>query len=124
MRENSFSDGEWKLMNLLWDKSPRTIGEMVKALEHDTGWGKAVITIMMDRLAAAEAVRIDREVRPKQYYPLISREKAVEVEAEKTMERLHADGIGMLLSAMTDSKSLSDDDVRELIALLRSKRKS
>ena len=37
-RQISLSDGEWKLMNLLWEKSPRTIAELVKALAGDTGW--------------------------------------------------------------------------------------
>ena len=34
------SDGEWKLMNKLWDASPRTITELTAALRGDTGWSK------------------------------------------------------------------------------------
>ena len=36
MNKLSLSDGEWKLMNLLWDECPRTIGGMVDALREDT----------------------------------------------------------------------------------------
>ena len=50
-RQISLSDGEWKLMNLLWEKSPRTIAELVKALAGDTGWSKSTIFIMLGRMA-------------------------------------------------------------------------
>ena len=43
MNNKTLSDGEWKLMNLLWDESPLTIGSMVSALRDDTGWTKATI---------------------------------------------------------------------------------
>ena len=50
MNNKTLSDGEWKLMNLLWDESPLTIGDMVSALRDDTGWTKATINIMLNRL--------------------------------------------------------------------------
>ena len=59
MDKISLSDGEWKLMNLLWDKSPLTIGNMVDALRDDTGWTKATVNIMLNRLYDKGAVRID-----------------------------------------------------------------
>ena len=34
------SDGEWKLMNKLWDASPCTITELTAALREETGWSK------------------------------------------------------------------------------------
>ena len=123
MRKKTFSDGEWKLMNLLWEESPLTVAVMAKALADDTGWSKTAITIMLDRLEKVQAVRIDRSGRPKKFYPLISREEAMANEARSTIGRVRVDGIGMLLSAMTDTGSLTDKDIKELIALLRSKRK-
>ena len=32
------SDGEWKLMNKLWDASPRTITELTAAVKEETGY--------------------------------------------------------------------------------------
>ena len=34
------SDGEWRLMNLLWQNAPRTIAQMVNELKDETGWKK------------------------------------------------------------------------------------
>ena len=47
MKKILFSDGEWTLMNLLWEKAPRTIGDMVAALRDETGWSKATVNIML-----------------------------------------------------------------------------
>ena len=68
------TDGDWKLMNLLWDESPLTIGGMVDALRDDTAWTKATVNIMLSRLADKGAVRIDATGRRKLFYPLLARE--------------------------------------------------
>ena len=43
------SDGEWKLMNLLWDRAPQTITELIRALASDTGWSKHTVIKMLSR---------------------------------------------------------------------------
>ena len=57
------SEGEWKIMKLLWSGSPRTIAEMVHLLEDDTGWSKTTIFVMLKRLIAKGAVRVDDSCR-------------------------------------------------------------
>ena len=76
MNNVMLSDGEWKLMNLLWDAAPRTIGEMVNELREDTGWTKATVNIMLNRLSEKGAVRIDAGGKAKQFYPLLRHDEA------------------------------------------------
>ena len=52
----SLSDGEWKLMNRLWEHAPRTITELTAALREETGWSKNTIITMLSRLEAKGAV--------------------------------------------------------------------
>ena len=40
MAQIRLSDGEWKLMKTLWEKQPRTLAELVSALDKDTGWSR------------------------------------------------------------------------------------
>ena len=115
----SLSDGEWKLMNLLWDESPLTIGRMVEALRGDTDWSKATVNIMLGRLAAKGAVSVDTTGRAKQYAPLLAREDAVREETSRFLGRIRTGGIGLVVSAMTESCSLSDDEIEELERILR-----
>ena len=115
----SLSDGEWNLMNLLWDKEPRTIGEMVTELKHVTDWSKATVNIMLNRLADKGAVRIDSSERAKRFYPLIAREDAVRDEAQSTLGKIKTGGIGLFVSTMAKDAKLSDEDIEELYRLLK-----
>ena len=74
------SDGEWKLMNKLWDASPRTITELTAALRGDTGWSKNTVITMLSRLEAKGAVTHDEGGRAKRYAPLLRREDAARIE--------------------------------------------
>ena len=50
------SDGEWKLMNRLWEDSPATITQLTERLAGETGWGKHTIITMLGRLEKKGAV--------------------------------------------------------------------
>ena len=115
----SLSDGEWKLMNLLWDESPLTIGRMVEALRGDTDWSKATVNIMLGRLAAKGAVSVDTTGRAKLYTPLLAREEAVRQEARECLGRIRTGGIGLLVSTMAENCELSDEEIEELERILR-----
>ena len=119
MNKASLSDGEWKLMNLLWDESPLTIGGMVKALENDTAWTKATVNIMLGRLAEKGAVRIDSSSRVKRFYPVLQREDAVEQEARNTLARIRTGGVGLLVSTMARECDLSACEIDELYRILK-----
>ncbi|MBO4879942.1 MAG: BlaI/MecI/CopY family transcriptional regulator [Clostridia bacterium] len=119
MNGPNFSDGEWKLMNLLWDENPLTIANMVHALRNDTGWGKATINIMLNRLAEKGAVRIEFDGRAKFFYPIIQRNDAVKQEAKSTLARINTGSLGLLISTMTKESALSDDEINELINILK-----
>ena len=115
----SLSDGEWKLMNLLWDESPLTISRMVEALRGDTDWSKATVNIMLGRLADKGAVSVDASGRAKLYTPLLGREDAVRQEARECLGRIRTGGVGLLVSAMAEDCGLSDEEIEELHRILR-----
>ena len=63
------SDGEWKLMDRLWEDGPATITQLTRALEGETGWSKHTIITMLSRLEAKGAVTHHAEGRAKEYTP-------------------------------------------------------
>ena len=119
MNRMSLSDGEWKLMNLLWDESPLTIGAMVDALRDDTAWTKATINIMLSRLAEKGAVRIDATGPRKLFYPLLARDDAVAQEARNTLSKIRTGGLGLLVSTMARESDLTDGEIDELYRILK-----
>ena len=119
MNKLGLSDSEWKLMNLLWDKSPLTIGQMYKALVGKTDWTKATINMMLIRLADNGAVRLDNSGPIKLYTPILDRDDAVRQEARNTLSRVRTGGLGLLVSTMAKECSLTDEEIEELYRILK-----
>ncbi len=118
MSHITLSEGEWKIMKLLWQKSPRTLGELVTELEPETGWTKATIFVMLKRLIAKEAVRLDDSGKLHQYYPRIARKDIAPEETESFLSRVYDGSISMMVSALAGRKPLSREEIGELRRIL------
>lgn len=115
----SLSDSEWKLMNCLWSRSPRTITELTAAMKADTGWSKNTVITMLSRLEAKGAVGHREGARAKEYYPLADRADAQRAETESFLGKVYGGRLGLMVSAMVDSRQLTEADIAELSAILR-----
>ncbi|GAE90816.1 BlaI/MecI/CopY family transcriptional regulator [Acetivibrio straminisolvens] len=118
MKKPALSDGEWKLMNLLWEKSPRTIAEMVAALKNDTAWTKATINIMLGRMINKGAVRCDDSRRSKLFYPIIDKEEAAVHETENFLSKVYNGSLSMMIASLAGQKALRAEDIEELYKIL------
>ena len=114
----NLSDSEWKLMNHLWDSAPRTITELTAAVKDDTGWSKNTVITMLSRLEAKGAVRHEEGARAKAYYPAVDRETAARAETESFLGKVYGGSLGLLVSAMVESRALTEEDLAELSAIL------
>ena len=114
----NLSDSEWKLMGRLWERSPRTIMELTADLREETGWSKNTIITMLSRLEAKGAVRHEEGARAKAYYPAVDRETAARAETESFLGKVYGGSLGLLVSAMVESRALTEEDLAELSAIL------
>ena len=118
MSNINLSSGEWKLMKLMWTKSPRTIGEMVTELADDTAWTKTTVFVMLKRLIAKNAVRVETGGKLQQYYPLIDRDDASCDETESFLSKVYDGSVGLMVSFLADQKKLSDEDIAALTKII------
>ena len=118
MKQISLSDNEWKLMGRLWERSPRTITELTADLREETGWSKNTIITMLSRLEAKGAVCHEEGARAKAYYPAVDRETAARAETESFLGKVYGGSLGLLVSAMVESRALTEEDLAELSAIL------
>ena len=95
----NLSDSEWKLMNRLWEQSPRTIMELTASLKEDTSWSKNTVITMLARLEAKGAVRHEEGGRA-------------------FLSRVYGGSLGLMMSAMVESRQLTEADIAELSAIL------
>ena len=118
MKQISLSDNEWKLMGRLWERSPRTITELTADLREETGWSKNTIITMLSRLEAKGGVRHEEGGRAQAYYPGVDRETAARAETESFLGKVYGGSLGLLVSAMVESRALTEEDLAELSAIL------
>lgn len=112
------SNSEWKLMRRLWDRAPSTITELTAALREETGWSKNTVITMLSRLEAKGAVRHEEGGRAKRYFPAVDREDAAAAETESFLSRVYGGSLGLMMSAMVESRQLTEADIAELSAIL------
>ena len=114
----NLTDAEWKLMNRLWERSPQTITQLTAALREETDWDKHTVITMLTRLEAKGAVRHESGERAKQFYPAIERRDAARAETESFLGKVYGGSLGLMMSAMVDSRALTREDIDELTAIL------
>ena len=119
----SLSAGEWRIMERLWEKHPRTLTELVRELGPDTGWSKSTIVTMVNRLEAKGAVTYTEGGRARLYAPAVPREQAALEETESLLRRIYRGSIGMMVNTLADARGLSDADIEELSAVLEKARR-
>lgn len=119
MKKISLSETEWKLMDALWEEPPKTIMQLTKALEENTGWKKNVVITMLKRLEAKGAVRHEEGVRAKQFYPAVSREDTALEETKGFLDRVYNGSLGLMVNAMVSSRALSEKEIAELMEILK-----
>lgn len=119
----SLSAGEWRIMECLWETSPQTLTELVRVLGPATGWSKSTIITMVSRMEAKGAVTYAEGGRAKLYSPAVPREQAALEETESLLHRVYRGSVGMMVNTLADGRGLSDEDIRELSAVLERARR-
>ena len=118
MERITLSEGEWRIMKLMWASSPRSLRELTNEHSGQTGWTRPTIHVMLKRLIAKGAIVMDDSGKVQKYYPMIKREDVAPEETESFLNRVYDGSIGMLFSALTERRALSDSDIAELRRIL------
>ena len=118
MEHIRLSDGEWKLMKTLWARQPQTIAELVAALAAETGWTKATIFMMLKRLIAKGAVTMDDSGEFQEYSAAITYADVEPEETESFLSKVYGGSVGMMVSSLVGRGALSEQEIRELKAIL------
>ncbi len=119
MKKINLSDGEWIIMNELWDNAPGTITQLTAALKQSTGWSKHTIITMLGRMESKGAVRHEEGVRAKQYYPAVERTETVLGETESFLDKVYSGSLGLMVNTMVEKNTLSKEEIDELYSILK-----
>ncbi|MCI8772498.1 MAG: BlaI/MecI/CopY family transcriptional regulator [Lachnospiraceae bacterium] len=124
MTNVNLSDGEWKIMNVLWERESATITELTAILQGETGWDKHIIITMLNRMLKKGAVSFRVTGRAKQFYPVVSRNEVSIRETKGFLDKVYRGSIGMMVNAMVADKALTKEDIAELYEILEQAEKA
>lgn len=110
-------ESEWYVMKALWEESPLSGGEIVKAVSEKTDWSQSTILTMVRRLVTKNAIGVEQG-RVMRYYPLIEENKIKKIETDIFIKRVYEGSVGMLVKGFIESGELTEEEVCELKRLL------
>ena len=108
-------DGEYRLMQVLWDSGAVNSTRLVELCGEKLGWNKSTTYTVLRRLKNKGAVRHQDAL----VTPLLTRAEAVRAEGEQ-LEKL-AGGLSPFLTAFLSGRKLTQEEAEELKALIDEK---
>lgn len=112
------SNGEWKLMNILWEEAPRTIMQIVTACKEDMSWSKHTIIKMLSRMEVKGAVDFNQGEKAKLYYPLVDKNSVVINETLNFLNKVYGGRLGLLVNTLVNEKGLTKTELKEINEIL------
>lgn len=112
------TDSEWKIMQVLWRKSPRTLREIQDALADSTGWSKHTVISFLKRLLSKEAIAVEEAQPVRLYSPLLTEDAAVQDETQRMLGKLYGGDAGLMVLNLVRQQPLRDEDVDALLDIL------
>lgn len=118
MDDIKLTGSEWNILNCLWERSPRTVMQLVGELEETVGWARSTTITVLHRMEGKGLVRCERAGRSTVYYPLVVRDQAALAETRSFLDRVYQGSVGLMMNAMAKQQELSAAEVAELRAIL------
>ena len=115
------SDAEWQVMQILWEKSPMTVKEVIEILSQKTTWKSETIRTLINRLTKKKAVRFEKKGRRHYFYPVLSQEDCVKADADSFLARAGGAMLKPILAAFIEKEELSAEEITELQRILDEK---
>jgi BlaI family transcriptional regulator, penicillinase repressor len=110
------SDAEHAVMEVLWEDSPLTAGEVSERVSRD--WSATTVKTLLGRLLAKNIVAAESEGRRYLYHPLVRRDDYVAGESRRLMDRLFGGRLTPLVAHLAERDALTAQDIAEIEALL------
>lgn len=114
----NISDAESTVMDVLWQRSPRSADEVVAALAGTRDWQEATIKTLLNRLLKKGAIAAETDGRRYRYSPVLTREAWLTQTSRGLLDRLFGGRVAPLVTHFGEQKALSRRDIAELRALL------
>jgi BlaI family penicillinase repressor len=113
------TEAEAKIIALLWEESPLTMMQITRRLKDATGWTKHTVINILKRILMKGTIRMEDLKPAKLYYPLVEKASVEREETKTFLDKVYGGNPVLLLSAMVDGGKLQEQEIDELLAILK-----
>ena len=117
-QRTALSHSEWLIMQEIWRRGTASFREICDGVA-EQHWSGPAVAAFLKRMEAKGAIACTAARPVKLYAPLIQREAAVEEETRDLLRRVYGGDVALLAQSLVASRALDEEELAELIALLR-----
>ena len=115
-------DTELEIMKVIWESGETLSTSEVKILlERQRPWNVSALQTLLNRLIDRGFLESYKEGKNRFYTPLVAVKDYLAVENKAFLEKVNARSVTKLVASLFDSHSISEADLDELAAFIRSK---
>lgn len=116
------TDTEWIILRALWQGSPKALKDIIKTVneqQQDIEWHYKTYHTYLSNMVEKGLIGFDLSTvrTDKLYYPIITREEAMQLEGRSLLSRIDYGRVGELVAMMADSRQLTKKDLKDLMDL-------
>jgi BlaI family penicillinase repressor len=121
-RNYELTEGEWAIIQAVWDKEPCAAPTVQEALEKKKEWTYSTVKTMMDRMVSKGLLKTEKLRNLILYRSAITRFEAQRGEIMRAVKRAFDGALTPMMQFLLDSESLSEKQLREFETLLKRRR--
>ena len=109
-------------MKVIWE-SGRTLStsELKASLEEQRPWNVSALQTLLNRLIDRGFLESYKEGKNRFYTPLVAEQEYLAVENRAFLDKVNNHSVTKLVASLYDSHSITEEDLDELAAFIRSK---
>ena len=113
------TEAEMKVMQLLWEASPRTMRELTLALESETHWTKHTVITLLKRMQQKGTVFVHEGGAVKTYSPAVAKAQFAQEQTETLLSRMFSGKASLLVNHLVERGRVTDQEIQEMMEILK-----
>ena len=115
----TLTEAELRLMEVLWDKSPVTVGQVVEALPQDPPLAYSTVLTMLRILEQKGYLRHEKRGRAFVYSPIVNRGQAQRSAVQYLLNRFFNDSPEQLVLNVLEHEQIDSKELKRLRDLIK-----
>ena len=118
------TESEWSVIKAVWETEPCTAPAIQEKLFKPTGWHYSTVRTLMDRMVVKGVLTAKKAGKLTIYQSAVTRAQAQHGELIYALKHAFNGALTPMVQCLLDSKDLKADELAELEAMIKARKKS